>query len=277
MMLAAKPDMLINGATSELWPSWLLRARSNADARLLAQHRWVLRDKADGRYLAVADGTHQATPSITALRRSNPASAAWQAALAPWQRSQTSHVGNGKPTALPLHGLTQRLATLGLDADAYAQRTGLALMPEPDWLQLAGLDRYRRPLWLHPQAARAWQHLQRAAATDGIQLEAISGYRSHAYQLGIFKRKRSRGLSVDAILKVNAAPGFSEHHTGLALDISSPGEPPAEESFEHTTAFAWLSQHAADHGFYLSYPRNNPHGIVYEPWHWAWRGRAEIE
>ena len=114
--------------------------------------------------------------------------------------------------------------------------------------------------------------MQAAAQADGAVLEAISGYRSHAYQLGIFERKRERGLAVDDILQVNAAPGFSEHHSGLALDIGTPDEPPAEESFEVTSAFEWLSKHAADHGFVMSYPRDNPHGIVYEPWHWRFNG-----
>ncbi len=109
------------------------------------------------------------------------------------------------------------------------------------------------------------------AAQDGIALDAISGFRSHAYQLGIFERKLARGLSVAEILKVNAAPGFSEHHSGHALDIGTPGDAPAEESFEATDAFAWLQANAGRHGFQLSYPRDNPHGIVYEPWHWCWR------
>jgi len=104
-------------------------------------------------------------------------------------------------------------------------------------------------------------------------LDAISGYRSHAYQLGIFQRKLRRGLALNEILAVNAAPGFSEHHSGTALDLGTPGEPPAEDSFEHTRAFAWLSTHAARFGFAMSYPRGNPHGIVYEPWHWCWHGR----
>ena len=73
---------------------------------------------------------------------------------------------------------------------------------------------------------------------------------------------------MQAILQVNAAPGFSEHHSGLALDIGTPGEPPAEETFEHTAAFAWLQSDAGQHGFAMSYPRDNPNGIVYEPWHW---------
>jgi len=103
-------------------------------------------------------------------------------------------------------------------------------------------------------------------------IEAISGFRSHAYQLGIFRRKMARGQSISQILSVNAAPGFSEHHSGRALDIGTPGEPAAEESFERTAAFAWLQDRAATFGFRMSYPRDNPHGIVYEPWHWCWVG-----
>ena len=113
--------------------------------------------------------------------------------------------------------------------------------------------------------------MRAAAACEGVGLEAISGYRSHAYQLGIFRRKLARGLALEAILEVNAAPGYSEHHSGHALDIGAPGEPPAEESFETTPAFAWLRARAADFGFSMSYPRDNPHGIVYEPWHWCWQ------
>jgi D-alanyl-D-alanine carboxypeptidase len=107
-----------------------------------------------------------------------------------------------------------------------------------------------------------------AALRDDVVLEAISGYRSHDYQLGIFERKLARGQDVRQILTVNAAPGYSEHHGGNALDIGAPGEAPAEESFERTPAFAWLTAHAGDSGFVMSYPRDNAHGIVYEPWHW---------
>jgi len=171
---------------------------------------------------------------------------------------------------LPLDRLHERLAALGLDADAYSQRTGLALVPEPAWLAFAGFDRFGRPLWLRADAARAWTAMQVDALRDGVVLEAISGYRSHDYQLGIFERKLARGLSLEQILAVNAAPGYSEHHGGLALDIGTPGEPPAEESFEATPAFAWLHRRAGEFGFRLSYPRGNRHGIVYEPWHWCW-------
>ncbi len=256
------PHVLLNTPQIEVWPAWLLRARSNRDARCLARARWVLRRKRDGRYLAakLPEGwialdqhwTHE--PGINA---------ALDVSDAPLPR-----IGARKPSSLPLHRLRDRLHGLGLDADDYGTRSGLALEPEPMWLAFAGFDRYRRPLWLHPNAARAWLRMRAAAYADGIVLEAISGYRSHDYQLGIFERKRARGQSIAQILTVNAAPGYSEHHSGCALDIGAPGEPPAEESFERTAAFAWLCANAPADGARLSYPRDNPHGIVYEPWHW---------
>lgn len=259
-------SVLLNTSRIELWPADLLRARSNADSRVLAGAHAVLRRKHDGRYLAAvsARGVH---PLVTGLPRQPGLEEAWDA-LDRFE-SATRGFRADAQGALPLHALQERLHALGLDAEAYAERTGLVLVAEPAALAFAGRDRYRRPLWLTCSAARGWWAMRAAAARDGVALEAISGYRSHDYQLGIFERKRARGQRVEEILKVNAAPGYSEHHGGRALDIGTPGEPPAEASFEHTTAFAWLTRHAGDFGFVMSYPRDNPHGIVYEPWHWC--------
>jgi zinc D-Ala-D-Ala carboxypeptidase len=264
------PRILLNTAQVEAWPAWLLAARSNRDARIVSAARWVLRRKRDGRYLAaeLPQGWMALDPHWT---REPGVDAALDTVDA-----RLPHAGIRDPGDLALYALRERLDALGLDADAYSERSGLPLVPEPQWLAHAGFDRYRRPLWLHPGAARAWAGLRAAALRDGLVLDAISGYRSHDYQLGIFERKRARGLAVDDILTVNAAPGFSEHHSGRALDIGTPGEPPAEESFERTDAFAWLRENAGGHGFAMSYPRDNPHGIVYEPWHWRYSGsRAE--
>jgi zinc D-Ala-D-Ala carboxypeptidase len=258
------PGILVNTADIELWPGGLLRARSNRDARALARADHVLRRKRDGLYLA-AELPEGLLPLIPHMMREPGITDALDALDAAPTRARP---GIDVVPLLPLQRLEARLGQLGLDADAYAERTGLPLVAEPAWLAFAGFDRYRRPLWLHVDAARAWQHLQAAALRDGVVLESISGYRSHDYQLGIFERKLARGQTVDEILSVNAAPGYSEHHSGLALDIGAPDEPPAEASFEGTPAFAWLTANAADHGFAMSYPRDNPHGIVYEPWHW---------
>ena len=252
---------LINGDAVEALPAALARARGSADARALAGADWLLRRKRDGRFLALRRGDE-----VIELRRG---------LLDADLRDEIARLPAADAageTARATRGLVERLHALGLDEAAYAQRTGLALVAEPCTLAFAGRDRYGRPLWLRQAAARAWRAMQCAARADDVALEAISGYRSHDYQLGIFRRKLARGLSVDEILRVNAAPGFSEHHGGLAIDVSTPGEPAAEESFERTPAFAWLHDRAADFDFVMSYPRDNPHGITYEPWHWRHAG-----
>lgn len=259
--------LLLNTAQIELWPADVLHVRSNADARSLAGAHTVLRRKRDGRYLA-AVSTRAVRPLVPRLFLEPGLDEAWDA-LDRLEQA-TRGIDADAQGSLPLHALQQRLHDVGLD-DSYGERSGLPLVPEPAALVFAGRDRYRRPLWLSAATARAWLAMQRAAYRDGLMLDAISGYRSHDYQLGIFDRKRARGLTVEQILTVNAAPGYSEHHSGHALDIGTPGEPPAESSFERTAAFAWLTRHAGDFGFGMSYPRDNPHGIVYEPWHWCHR------
>jgi len=255
------PTLLLrNGPWADAVPAALMTARRNEVARQLARAQWLLRRKRDGRYLATANrhGDLQALLPLSVAQMQ-----ALRALLAPGARNAQ---------VLSLDGLWRSLTALGIDPD-YADRHHLTPVAEPTQLAFAGHDRYRRPLWLLSAAARAWQALRATAQAQGVHLEAISGFRSHAYQLGIFHRKLARGLSVAQILAVNTAPGFSEHHGGFALDIGTAGEPPAERTFEHTPAFAWLCANAERFGFHLSYPRDNPHGIVYEPWHWAHRAR----
>ena len=163
--------------------------------------------------------------------------------------------------------------SLGIPAD-YAQRCGLPLQPEARRLVSIGQDIYRREQRLLEPAARAWRAMVRAADDDGVHIELVSAYRSVAYQEGILRRKVEKGLAIGEILRVSAAPGFSEHHSGRAVDLTTPGYPPLEEVFEESDAFAWLSRHAAAYGFRLSFPRDNPYGVIYEPWHWAWREDA---
>ncbi|CAN5294695.1 D-alanyl-D-alanine carboxypeptidase family protein [soil metagenome] len=248
---------LINGERLEAIPAQLARGRGNAVARALSGADWLLRRKRDGRYVAV--GT---AGSVHKLLRGALDRAERDDLAALEQADQRG----GSPR--PVSDLRRCLQALGLDEATYAGKTSLALVAEPHVLTWAGRDRYHRPLWLLGTAARAWRAMQAAARAEGIALEAISGYRSHEYQLGIFRRKLSRGDSMSEILRVNAAPGFSEHHAGHAIDIGTRGEPPAEESFETTPAFAWLRSRAVDFRFTMSYPRGNLHGIDYEPWHW---------
>ena len=129
-----------------------------------------------------------------------------------------------------------------------------------------------RMQYLTSAAAASWQAMQAAAREDGIALLLISGFRSIEYQAGLIRRKLEAGQSVSDILSVNAAPGFSEHHSGRAIDLAEPNGEPLTEEFESSPAFAWLQNNAAGFGFSMTYPRENRQGFVYEPWHWAKSG-----
>lgn len=146
--------------------------------------------------------------------------------------------------------------------------------PESD-LVVVGQNDEGRPIRLTRLAAIAWAHMRRAAARDHIELVAISGFRSITRQAEIIREKLRAGESPDAVLRYVAAPGFSEHHTGEALDIGSPEHIELDEEFANTAAFRWLEQRAGAFGFQLSYPRDNPHGIGFEPWHWRWRDKGD--
>jgi D-alanyl-D-alanine carboxypeptidase len=164
-------------------------------------------------------------------------------------------------------------AELGIPAD-YAASRGLALQPEATELIRIGATADGRELLLTPPAATAWEQMQQAAATDGITLQVVSAFRSIARQAEIIRAKLARGETIDAILAVNAAPGYSEHHTGRALDLTTPGCTPLTESLAETDAFRWLTGQAARFGFVMSFPRGNPHGLAFEPWHWCWAGTS---
>jgi D-alanyl-D-alanine carboxypeptidase len=122
---------------------------------------------------------------------------------------------------------------------------------------------------LTPDTAASWQEMLADARRDGITLMIVSGFRSIEYQAGLIRKKIDAGQTLNDILIVNAAPGFSEHHTGRAIDIASPGSRPLTEEFESSEAFAWLEKNASTYGFSMSYPRENPAGFIFEPWHWA--------
>jgi D-alanyl-D-alanine carboxypeptidase len=122
---------------------------------------------------------------------------------------------------------------------------------------------------LCPSTAKDWTAMKEAALKSNIELMMVSGYRSIEYQASLLRRKLDSGLAIEAILEVNAAPGFSQHHTGKTLDLATPGTRPLTESFDTTRAFDWLVNNAASFGFRMPYGRGNSFGFMYEPWHWT--------
>ena len=141
--------------------------------------------------------------------------------------------------------IAQLNAALGVPSN-YAASRGLTLCLTPEALVDTEADYYGRPQRLTAQALRAWSQMKSCAAESEITLHLISAYRSPDYQYELLKRKLDAGQSIEQILQVNAAPGYSEHHTGRAVDVGTPGCAALVEEFEQTPAFAWLREHARE-------------------------------
>jgi zinc D-Ala-D-Ala carboxypeptidase len=128
---------------------------------------------------------------------------------------------------------------------------------------------------LREPAAQAFLNMVTAAKVSGVDLVAISGFRTVDDQKKLFfdiSKQRNQTPAQRAM--VSAPPGYSEHHTGYAIDIGDGSAPSSNLSadFEKTAAFHWLEQNAPQFGFELSFPPNNSQGVSYEPWHWRFVG-----
>ena len=177
---------------------------------------------------------------------------------------------------VPRRSLAALHRSLGIPPD-YGRSRRLRAFREADPAKLIFVGRDpsdNKPVRLSPRAAIAWRRMHTAAAAAGITLIPLSGFRSLRRQTALIRRKLATGRLLADILRYVAAPGFSEHHTGRAIDIGDPTDINVEESFARTPAFRWLRRHAGKFGFVMSYPRRNPHGIGYEPWHWCWHAAS---
>jgi zinc D-Ala-D-Ala carboxypeptidase len=163
------------------------------------------------------------------------------------------------------------LRELAIPATLIVERA-LPMVYEPQELVVAETAPEEREHLLVPLAATAWREMSAAARADGITLQIVSAFRGIERQGEIIRRKLALGISLDQILAVSAPPGYSEHHSGCAVDLNTPGSPPLEPTFEDTDAFRWLAGRAALFGFRLSFPRGNQFGYAYEPWHWCFHG-----
>lgn len=116
------------------------------------------------------------------------------------------------------------------------------------------------------------------AQADGVRLGVVSGFRSLADQDYLyFEVKAERGESAETRAEVSAPPGYSEHHTGYAVDLIDESQPSThvEESFTTTPAFKWLQKNAAFYNFEMSFPKDPSSPVGYEPWHWRYVGNQE--
>lgn len=143
--------------------------------------------------------------------------------------------------------------------------------PSDDLVSLSA----NRSIRLRTAAATEFEAMARAAANQGIQLVPLSGYRSHEEQETIFFSLRAqRGQTPETRAEVSAPPGYSEHHTGYAIDIgdASQSNSHLNGDFAQTRAYRWLGDNAVRFGFELSFPPDNFQGVDFEPWHWRYVG-----
>lgn len=133
---------------------------------------------------------------------------------------------------------------------------------------------------LRRNAAAKFKEMVAAAGKKNITLVPISGFRSIQEQRSVFyDTAAARGQSPEERAKVSAPPGYSEHHTGYAIDIGDASHPELNFSpdLENTPAFRWMLANAETYGFELSFPRNNSQGVTYEPWHWRYVGDPQSQ
>jgi D-alanyl-D-alanine carboxypeptidase len=130
-------------------------------------------------------------------------------------------------------------------------------------------------------AAAAYQQMSSAAQAEGVLLTPLSAFRSLSDQQQVFFDVKAERLQTpQQRAGVSAPPGYSEHHTGYAIDVGD-GDTPATNlspTFDQTPAFRWLQDNAVRFNFEMSFPKNNPQGVTYEPWHWRFVGdRQSLE
>lgn len=137
----------------------------------------------------------------------------------------------------------------------------------------------------------SYKELAAAAEKAGYSLALISAYRSIEDQQANFDHQvnyimTARGISkeeaVAATKESISEPGYSEHHTGLAVDVVDQAwlnsNPPSvlESSFGETDAGKWLAANCQEYGFVIRYPagKEDLTKISYEPWHLRYVGKA---
>lgn len=140
-----------------------------------------------------------------------------------------------------------------------------------DLKELSNVYAYGTNQMLRLDAYNAFIEMWNKANEDGYKLIINSSYRSYEDQEKIYNDYSSWYGETDADKKA-ARPGYSEHQTGLALDVQSYCS--ENKEFDECPEFTWLSNNAYKFGFILRYPKDLEHitGYNYESWHYRFVG-----
>lgn len=129
----------------------------------------------------------------------------------------------------------------------------------------------RSNMYLVDYAKEAFEKMAADAKSQDLTIKAMSAYRDYTYQKNLYNKY----VSSDGQEKADtysARPGYSEHQTGLALDIYNGTDD--YNQFATTKEYEWMQQNAHKYGFILRYPENKEYitGYTYESWHYRYVG-----
>lgn len=122
---------------------------------------------------------------------------------------------------------------------------------------------------LRKDAREAFEKMCEAATKDNIYIYAGSGYRSYQTQLYLYNTYVKRD-GFKAAETYSARASYSEHQTGLAMDIANKSGFISKNDKEYN----WLVKNSYKYGFILRYPedKENITGYMYEEWHYRYLG-----
>ena len=133
-------------------------------------------------------------------------------------------------------------------------------------------SRYGLSSTLRYDAYEAFKDMADDMADLGLDIWITSAYRSYDKQESNYNYYLSLGDSVTEVDSYCARPGFSEHQTGLVVDVIKPGGDLGD--FQYTEEYQWMKDHAHEYGFILRYPEDKEPvtGYVFESWHYRYVG-----
>lgn len=142
----------------------------------------------------------------------------------------------------------------------------------PDNLEDLDLSYSRSGMKLVKSAKDALEEMVAKAKEDGITIRVMSSYRSYNYQVNLYNRYVETD-GKDAADTYSARPGYSEHQTGLCIDIDDTKLNYTD--FEKSNSFNWMQENAYKYGFILRYPEDKTEitGYTYESWHYRYVGK----
>ena len=141
----------------------------------------------------------------------------------------------------------------------------------PNNLVKTNIDYSKNGMMLVKEAKDMFEKMYYDSKKEGYNIRIMSSYRSYEYQKKLYNDYKQKEGIKEAD-KYSARAGFSEHQTGLCVDIDD--KKFNYENFDKSNSYKWMINNSYKYGFILRYPKNKEKitGYIYEPWHYRYVG-----